>query len=69
MTPMNLEDALEKYEGRRISSLSPAECRELIGAYGDLTSELKAGHDADDAQAWRAVLMDNMDASSPDEII
>lgn len=55
-----LATTLEKFKGRRIASLSSAECRELIRAYGDLTNELDAGHAESDAGVWQAVLRDNI---------
>lgn len=66
---MTLEQALKKYKGRRICSMNATECQQLIGAYGDQTNELNAGHDPYDANVWQAVLMDNMDAFNDQEII
>ena len=60
---MDLSQALHKYENRKLKSLTASECRELISAYGDLTNELHAGHDPDDAEVWQAVLSDNIGGS------
>lgn len=64
---MDLSQALLRYEGRKLESLTASECRDLIYAYGDLTNELSAGHDPDDAEVWQAVLSDNI-GGSPDVI-